>query len=233
MSDDLTPLSPTAVERIAYVRGLKSRHLALFKTLATDCGRAFLGVDQMAWAVIDRSIALIDGFCILVEARNALSAIPLLRVQMDNVMRLSACWHVDDPHSVVGHLLKDMPLRKMRSRNKDQMDDAYLHKQLTKRYDWFSRVYERTSGFVHLSGSHIRFPIQEATEDGKMTIAIGNYERRWSDSDIEETIDAFAHTTHALLEFCEGWLVTKKWANDAPNDFASSRQREPSSFPVQ
>ena len=68
--------------------------------LSADDG-ALYGVDLVVIGVIRRFSSLIDGFTKMVEDRNMLYTNALLRLQLDNVIRLYACWLVDDPHSVV------------------------------------------------------------------------------------------------------------------------------------
>ena len=47
------------------------------------------------------------------------------------------------------------------------MTDAYLVEKLGKEYAWVPRVYEKTSGYVHLSSTHIYSTLtpKEAAED--------------------------------------------------------------------
>src|SRR4030042_4221936 len=70
-------------------------------------------MDFYALAVINRSISLIRGFSSLIKSRNYLSALHLVRPQMDNLIRFYAAFIVDEPHDFVkrvinGEKIKDL-----------------------------------------------------------------------------------------------------------------------------
>ncbi len=129
-------------------------------------------VDFVALGVLHRSIALIDGFTRMVEEKNALCANALLRLQLDNIIRFYAFWLVDDPDSLVLKLLEGGQLNKEKSKNGRLLTDAYLVSEAEKLYPWLKSVYEETSGFIHLSDTHL-YACWKALDNGQLSMEIG------------------------------------------------------------
>lgn len=206
--------SKDIVDRITFLKNLSQEHLNIVSKLVhADEGKMF-GVDLVVFAVLQRSLSLIDGFIALVEHRNVLCAAPLIRLQVDSVMRLYACWLVDDPHSIGLHLLDERPLRKLKSKDGHPLTDHYLHQKLSEIYPWASRVYQKLSGFIHLSSPHMHAPVK-SVGDHIMNISIGltHTGRTWAEAEIIEAIDAFTEATKCLLHLCYSWLFTKEKAS--------------------
>ena len=138
------------LEQVEALKGSRKDHIdLLYKIMNTD-ERAIYGVDLVVIAVVHRSISLIDGFVRMVEDRNVLCANALLRLQLDNIIRLYACWLVDDPHSIALRLLEGKPLRKVKSRDGQALSDRYLVSEASKLYPWLNKVYEKASGFTSI-----------------------------------------------------------------------------------
>ena len=141
----------TVMEHIETLRNSRQEHINLLGSILKSDGAKIWGVDLVVAAVINRSIALINGYTKMVEDRNVLCSNALLRLQLDNIIRLYACWLVDDPHSIAVLLLDGKPLKKVKSKDGKPLSDAYLASQASKLYPWLNNVYTKTSGFIHLS----------------------------------------------------------------------------------
>jgi hypothetical protein len=198
--------------RVAHLRSSHGEHLRLLQEiLAADRGNLF-GIDFVVVAVIQRSLSLIDGFTAMVERRNPLCAAPLLRLQLDSVMRLYACSLVDDPHLIALRLLEGQPLRKVKSKDGHSLTDKYLHEEVSKLYPWASRVYNATSAFVHLSMPHMLSPVTSFDDQSRtMKMKIGGMPgREWKETEMMESIEVFMEATTSLLHLCYSWLATKR-----------------------
>jgi hypothetical protein len=212
MSKDEPPHVPKHVaERIGLLRSTRKEHLDLLQQiLSADEGRWF-GVDLVILAVMQRSLSLMDGFVLMVEHRNPLCAAPLIRLQIDSIMRLYACSLVDEPDSIALKLLDGTPLYKIKSRDGRPLRDVYLHEKLSGIYPWVSRVYQTTSEFIHLSRPHMLAPVTAVNEDERaLEMCVGNLGPQWPERQILEAIDAFAEATRSLLHLCSSWLAGKE-----------------------
>jgi hypothetical protein len=212
MTDHGQPGLPKQVaKRVASLRATRKDHLRLAeKVLRADGGNLF-GVDFVVLAVLQRSLSLIDGFTLMLERRNALCAAPLIRLQIDSLLRLYACWLVHDPHAIAEKLLRGVPLSKVRSRDGQGLTDAYLRRKACERYPWVTRVYEKTSGFIHLSAAHMIAPVTGVhPNERSLDMCVGSFAREWREDEMVEAIDASAEATNSLLHLCDSWVFTKE-----------------------
>jgi hypothetical protein len=167
-------------------------------------------VDFLVCAVIQRSMDLIDAFVALVRSQNLRVAAALIRMQIDSAMRLNALNLVADSNELVLHLMGDEPLHKLKGLSKVNLSDAYLHRQLSSRYPWVSKVYGATSGFIHLSKSHLlSLGTPSDTEPRVLDLRIGRG-TVWPTERQQELVDAFLAATVGLTELCNILLEEKR-----------------------
>ncbi len=209
-------LPQSVTDKLAELRKMEETHFRLIAAiLEADGGREF-PLDFLARAVVNRSLYLIEGFAVMVELRNYLCAAPLIRLQLDSVLRFFATSLVDDPHAIALQMLAGQQLGRLKSKDGQRLTDRYLHEQLTKLYPWASSVYERTSGLIHLSDSHLLAPATEVDEaERTVTWGIGRgVDREWKEEEMCEAVDAFNAATKALLNMCASWFVAKRKAGE-------------------
>jgi len=173
-------------------------------------GGKFYPVDLLAQAVLNRSLNLVEGFVILAQQRNMICCGALLRLQLDNCLRFYAVYLVKDPHDFAMQVFGGKPIKKMKDKSGKPMTDAYLAEKLNEKFPWVLNVYKRTSGYIHLSETHIfNSFVEPATEGGTQRMGIGigsNYE---GDEFIEEAALAFIEATKVMFEYLIGWQRTK------------------------
>lgn len=207
---EMAGFSQNVKDRVDYLRQSHELHTELFQKLAaSDEGRIF-GVDLVAWAVLNRSLSLIDGFSMIIESGNILCAGALLRMQLDSAMRLHACWLVEDPHTLVEPLLTGKPLRSTKSKSGERLTDRYLAIELSKIHPWVESVYDATSGFIHLSQAHMISTIhgiEEETRQASFGFECGARAAR--EEELVEALDGFIASTKCLLYLVASWLVSK------------------------
>lgn len=202
-------MDPELERRIVHIENLHDLHIsALKELLEADNGKLF-GLDFLAAAVFKRSLSLCSGFCILVRNKNYQCSAALLRMQLDSVMRFHAAFIVEKPHDFAIQVLKGEHIRKMSDRHGNKMTDLYLKKSLSKDYEWVSRVYDSTSGFVHLSDKHI-FSIFENNKEDSFGLRVSAKDEHFLDGDWIEMADAFLACTDVLFEYLKGWIFTKQ-----------------------
>lgn len=149
-------VSPEVLSLLQKLRTYKERHIELGKyMLAPEEAQGIFMLDLLASAVMNRSLNLLLGFCSLIEARNFVAAAPLLRLQLDNVLRLSAAWLVDAPHDFAWQVIRGTQVRNMSDRDGQKMHDGYLVQKLAVENPWVPEVYKQTSGYIHLSEKHV------------------------------------------------------------------------------
>ena len=180
-------------------------------TQKADNGNVF-PMDLYTTAVTHRAMCIISGFCIMIENQNFICAAPLVRLHLDNLLRLYAALLVGDLHEFCLKVLEGEHVRNLKDRNNQKMTDKYLVKKISDEYSWVTRLYEETSGYVHLSHKHHFNTVNHIDEkEGSVEVEFGI---GVSDINIpagirEEAADAMIEITQTLLKYLHGWAYTK------------------------
>lgn len=205
--------SPDTLETaITYLKQSEKSHFQILKDIFKCDGQAIYGADVLLYGVAQRSIKLTSGFIAMVVQSNAECAVPLLRLQLDNVMRFNALWLVKDPNDVLLALLRD-EFSKLKSRDGKPLKDYYLCEQISKEHEWFKKVYNKTSGYIHLSSPGMFSSVVDVGNHESRTISwkVGSEAgRNWRTEEKKEAVDAFIAATEILFNLFYSWGYTKE-----------------------
>jgi len=191
------------------IEGGRDRHLKLGSEILRADQGSFFPVDFLAIAALNRSLSNCEAFVQLARTRNYLVAASLVRLQLDTFLRFYAAFLVSDPHDFANAVLGGTAVRKLKDRSGSPMTDKFLHESAAKEFPWISRVYDETSGFIHLSDKHILSTLDKVEDSGRMTIQIGADSSRFTGELWVEVADGFVGATEALFMYLEGWAVSK------------------------
>ena len=197
-------------DRLAFLRSSIDAQLKLGLKIMKAHGGAVYPLDFLSSAVLHRSMSLVNGFCTMIEAKNFICAAPLLRLQIDNLLRFFAAFIVSDPAEFAMEVFRGKQIRNMLDASGKRMTDRHLVNLLSEQYDWIDRVYEHTAGYIHLSSKHIFNTLQaDEKTDGKVSICVGPTDEYIPDSIRLEAVEAMAEITRALMRYLDGWAFTK------------------------
>ncbi len=187
-------------------------HLEAGLQMAKAAGGALYPLDLLAQAVLNRSTNLIPAFVYLIESQNFIAAAPLLRLQIDNCIRFHGAWLVNDPHAFASAVLRGDHIRRLKDKNGNPMTDRSLLESFAKKFPWVTKVYERTSGYIHLSDAHVGnlFVGSSATEEGTAEFKWGRGDNFPDASLYMEAVEAFIAATDAMFYYITGWVKTKQ-----------------------
>jgi hypothetical protein len=173
-------------------------------------GDALYWNDLIANAVAQRSLHLVDGFVSLVRKRNLACAAPLIRLQLDNVLRLYAASMFRSGRDVFDALIAGTPLSRLKAPDGSRLHDAYLKRKAGEVFPWLPSVYDATSGFIHLSSPGILAPFIRPAGDGTFDMGVGlETGRPWSLAERMEAVEAFTEATTAVLKMLASWHDAK------------------------
>ena len=194
-------------ERLTFLEESKTSHFNITEILSGQVAP----IDIYAFMVLKRSISLVFGFTELLRNKNFLCAAPLIRLQIDNLLRFHAAFLVENQSQFVVDVLKEKEVRKLKDRFGKNMTDAYLQEVLENEYSWLKDVYKNTSGYVHLSEKHFFNTLRasESGEEGVLDIYIGPDDKMVSDQVYEGAVEDMIRVTHALLTFIGNWAISK------------------------
>lgn len=206
--------SKSLVEALDRLSQMDDAHLELGAEMLRAHGGALYGMDLLAVGALNRSKAQISGFRTMLEARNMICAGALLRLQLDTALRFFASFIVDEPHTFALDILAGKQVRDLHSHDGKRMTDAYLVRRLGATHEWVPRVYERTSGYVHLSSNHLMsaiFPNEDAKGkvERRFTMKVSDEDKPLPEEIYIEAADAFCAATDILLKYVHGWAFTK------------------------
>lgn len=152
--------------------------------------------DFFTFGALRRTLAQARGFRDLIEARNFPCAAAILRLQIDTAMRMNALSLVVDPDATCKAVLDGEQFNRLKDRDGKRMSDLYLRAKLAERHAWIGPVYERTSGFVHLSGRHFEVSIARTDEATRMAyFEISGNDPKRTDETYYEAVDTFFEAT--------------------------------------
>lgn len=155
-------------------------------------GQNLLKEDLCLCAMLDRSMRLTDGFISMIEARNLTCAGALLRLQMDNCLRLFALFIANDRNEAVDCIINGGIFSNLKDKDGKQMRDCHLKEELDKHDPRFSTVYNQASGFIHFS-SKAFYQSVHPKENHEMLFQVGGEQPEKINPVLLECVAAYIH----------------------------------------
>jgi len=100
-------------KKLKHLENSKDLHLELLKMTIEADNKNLFALDLLAIAVYKRSISLINGFCDSIRNNNFICAAPLIRLQLDNLIRFYASFIVKNPHQFVSDVIEGKHIRNL------------------------------------------------------------------------------------------------------------------------
>ena len=172
--------------------------------------------DGLAYAVLDRSLNLLRGFSLLLRNGVYVCSVPLLRMQLDNVLRFHGVVTTADPHGIASDVINGTPLKKLKDKDGQFMIDKRLVEVLSKTNPWVERVYKLSSSYIHLSEQHFYHFIERSKKNpnGLRDFAIGDDDEYLDQGRKFELIAAFKVETEGVLEVVQQWVAIRERFGD-------------------
>lgn len=214
---------PTTLERHAELQSaydeLIESHDEHFEVVRDICGTNGSGrttplalCDFVILSVLNRSLDLVDGFLWSFNRWNLSTSAPAVRMQVDNVLRLSLLSRAG-PGPVVDLLLSGDPLNKVRDPlappdKKFKLTDERLRLYARDRFPWLDLVYEKSSGWVHFSSVHIGVTL-DVKEDGNLFGRFPSDISRYPFDFLEQVLWSMNEATSGVLDIAREFASAK------------------------
>jgi hypothetical protein len=210
-------LSPSVLEALDSINNLQSEIQQVAVRMMAAADGALYTIDIVAIAALNRSYALTAAFGLLIERRNLVSAAGILRMQLDNALRFSALWHVPNADEAARQILRGVRVKNLKDRSGQRLTDAHLQElakedqELAKEdKDWVPEVYEKASGYIHLSTAHVASAIAPGEVDpDQFHFKVSAEDERVPDQTWLEAMAAFQASTDLFLQLIERWTEQK------------------------
>ncbi len=190
---------------------LESKEKRLIEIATKLNSGKFYPLDFLSNAVINRSLKLIFGFTTLLKDENFIAASHLVRCHLDNIIRFSASWLVEDPHDFATKVIDGVKIDSLKDKKGELMKDWYLRNLLNDEYPWITNVYKESSGYIHFSSKHIFSTIHFLDSENR-TMQF-SFSKKDVDIDMTlkiEVVHCMGEITDILLDYLNGWHYTKE-----------------------
>lgn len=183
----------------------------------TDAVRGFmLGGDGNIWdidlfvaGIANRSYYLVRGFLAAFDDWNVFAAAPLVRLQVDSLVRLSYAAHAPSAHLVVQQVLSGRKFSGLKDADGKQLSDRRLVGLAAEHHPWVGHVYSSGNEWVHLSKSVVLVPF-EVRGDTPAILSF-TFPRRGDapESFYTNMLEAMAEATDDILTYLDFWRRRK------------------------
>jgi hypothetical protein len=184
--------------------GQLSRHIEIMGAVVSQ---TIYLPDLLMWSFGQRSFALLDGFLCSFDSWNLLVAAPLVRLQIDNLVKLSYAATCPNMDALTQALLGGQEFRTMTDVEGKRLTDRRLVELAAPMHAWLEPVYERACGWVHLSPLHLFLGTQ--AHDGQITGRIPLHPDVLPQQLLEEVLGAMRQATEELLTCLRAWADHK------------------------
>jgi hypothetical protein len=194
-----------------YLDRLREHHLDLVQRFLSAADGALYTLDLVFGAVMTRSYSLVDGFLDTFDQWNPIVAAPLLRLQIDSLVRTSYIARAPAADSVANEILGGGEFRKMKDAQGKKLLDFRLVELAKRHHPWVPDVYEVTSGWVHFSPDLFRAAWQGREDSGGLTLsgAVPLRPEQIPVEALQELIGAMIKATEELFGYSEAWEARK------------------------
>lgn len=187
---------------------LRIEHLDVAgKTIAVADGKVY-NPDLIVMAMLQRSYGVVDALIDAVDNYNMHAAAPLIRLQLDTLLRahyVASCGDLDD---LTGRLLRGEQFRKIKDSEGKNLTDARLQELAKDVHPWVGPVYKETSGWVHFSVRHMAATTQVG-DDNDFFMGVPLRPTVLPESLWQEVYAAAIRAAEELFDYARGWASRK------------------------
>lgn len=163
-------------------------------------------IDLLSSAVNNRALQLTKGFITLIKEDNFISAIPLIRLQLDNALRFFATTLVSNYNEFFLHYLDGKPIRDYKDAKGQKLTDNYLAKTLDIYFPGTLKLYNDTSGHIHLSDRHFFATIGNIKDESRIVeMAVGPSVNNFKEEDKIDFVRTMIEVSKLVIIVVEQW----------------------------
>lgn len=173
------------------VQTIRAEYLKTFSDhLASGDGAPMYVTDLVMFGLMDRNIGLVEALPKLIGDENIHALAPLMRIQLDGLLRLHAFRLVKNPDELAHHVIRGEELRRFKDVQGNKLTDRHLVESLKRELPWVESMYDTLCGWVHFSEAHIFAAASEGATDRTLEIGIGGCRKRVNPEWFKEAVEA-------------------------------------------
>ena len=192
-------------------------HVKAVKDFMAADGNLY-AIDMFLVGVANRSMYLTLAFIGLVDAWNVFAAAPLIRLQVDSLLRVSYLFRDSTaPDDLAAEILKGTRFRDLKDSFGRRLTDARLLELATPHHEWLGDMYAAGNSWIHLSTVHVLSPwelveekdVLKAGQIGRMETWFPIRRAKVPPEFLADMFAAMAEATSELLVYLEIWRRRK------------------------
>jgi hypothetical protein len=189
---------------------LRAGHLDVYQSMLEVAEGNIYVVDLFVGAVLTRSYSLVDGFITAFDSWNPIVAAPVLRMQIDSLVRIAYVARAPDADEIARAVLDGGEFRRFKDPDGQKLTDRRLIELAKDAHPWVPEVYERTSGWVHLSPAHIHAAWRvEGDSFGHLSGGLPIRPEIVGSEPMDELLRAMTQATEDLITWVQSWEARK------------------------
>lgn len=189
--------------------------LAEFANKIVSSKNMFFNIDTFLYSMIVRVMKLNEGFMSLLEMKNEICAMPLVRIQLDNLNYLYAGIHVDDYDYFFHRLLKGKPINQMKDSEGNPLTSRYITERIDEKFPMIKQIRMSGDKFIHpsetMTKSVVKVTLDETTGSPTSFMRRGYKEDFYSDVQRYQMLMSMACVNEAIIYYLELYM---KWRED-------------------
>ena len=126
--------------------------------------------------VIDRAMNINRGFITLTKDNNYACAIPLMRMMIDNCLRLWGITIVDDAQMYIKQWSNGEKISDLRDKSGKKLTDSYLSEKFSNYYQGIDKTYKDACRFVHFSEQSLYMTAKKGDSERTISLEINGYD---------------------------------------------------------
>jgi hypothetical protein len=192
-------------------------------------GGSIYTIDLVMGAAMTRSYSLVDGFIGAFDTWNPIVAAPLVRMQIDSLVRIAYMANAPHADDVAAYVIGGGEFRNLKDPDGKKLTDGRLLARAATTHPWLQDVYDATSGWVHFSPEHVRasWRVNEDEDGGNdetglyLSGAVPLQPEQIPLSALQELLGAMTKATEELFGYVEVWESRKVLPPGEVRDFHS------------
>ncbi len=166
--------------------------------------------DMLIIGIAKRCIDLNDAISILSNKWNFVASAPLLRIQLDNLLKLVYLKSTNFSDVFCKEVIEGKSFLDLKDVDGKKLSDARLRDYARKEYPWIDGLYKELSKHVHFSDKHMFLTINSVGEDRTSTFFIGKGNETWPEEEVNAFLSAAARIMQEILAIVEVWVAFKE-----------------------
>jgi hypothetical protein len=219
-------VTKTLEELLQILEEQKQLHPEIGSKMMSAYNSSLYALDFLGISALKRSMSLIGGFVTMIREENFVCAAPLVRLQLDNSLRFYAAFLVNDPHELAKGFMDGKSIRSFKEMGTNQkLTDRLILERLAVYHPWIIKVYEETSGYVHLSEKHLYNTLGKKENASKLQFVAGEKDSFITEKLRFEAAYIMIRLTTVLLWVLNSWTLTKE--TPKPEDWIKKHDYHP------